>query len=208
MNVWFPSHIQLCKSRLRIGGESPSIKLVVLPVEYENGVEIDEVTEGRWRGVITTYACEKGVIRCESGSESESRSVVSDSVIPWTIVPGILQARIMEWVAIPFSRGSSRPRDQTQVSCLAGGYFTKWAMREAQSGCSRRQKWWVWRAWQGYHDIRVWVLWEMSWKGGSCGEWETQSPSCGGVSLLIMTRLWMWPQISSWRKRKKRDDQG
>ena len=47
VNVWFPSHIQLCKSRLRIGGESPSIKLVVLPVEYENGVEIDEVTEGR-----------------------------------------------------------------------------------------------------------------------------------------------------------------
>ena len=39
-------------------------------------------------------------------------------------VHGILQARILEWVAIPFSRGSSQPRDQTQVSCTAGGFFT------------------------------------------------------------------------------------
>ena len=37
---------------------------------------------------------------------------------------GILQARILVWVAIPFSRGSSQPRDQTQVSCLAGRFFT------------------------------------------------------------------------------------
>ena len=40
-------------------------------------------------------------------------------------VHGILQARILEnWVAIPFSRGSSQPRDRTQVSCIAGGFFT------------------------------------------------------------------------------------
>ena len=37
---------------------------------------------------------------------------------------GILQARIMEWVAIPFSRGSSLLRDRTQVSCIAGGFLT------------------------------------------------------------------------------------
>ena len=51
--------------------------------------------------------------------ESESCSVVSDSVTTWT-VHGILQARILEWVAFPFSRGSSQPRDWTQVSCIAG----------------------------------------------------------------------------------------
>ena len=45
-------------------------------------------------------------------------------------VHGILQARILEWVAFPFSRGSSQPRDRTQVSCIAGGFFTSWAMRE------------------------------------------------------------------------------
>ena len=37
---------------------------------------------------------------------------------------GILQARILEWVAFLFSRGSSQPRDQTQVSCIVGGFFT------------------------------------------------------------------------------------
>ncbi|CAI9170332.1 unnamed protein product [Rangifer tarandus platyrhynchus] len=39
-------------------------------------------------------------------------------------VQGILQARILEWVAFPFSRGSSQPWDRTQVSCIAGGFFT------------------------------------------------------------------------------------
>ena len=50
---------------------------------------------------------------------------------PWT-VHGILQARILEWVAFPFSRGSAQPRDWTQVSCIAGGFFPSWATREAQ----------------------------------------------------------------------------
>ena len=44
---------------------------------------------------------------------------------------GILQARILEWVAYPFSRGSSQPRSRTGVSCIAGGFFTSWATWEA-----------------------------------------------------------------------------
>ena len=48
-------------------------------------------------------------------------------------VHGILQARILEWVAFPFSRGSSQPRDRTQVSCIAGRFFTIWATRETRS---------------------------------------------------------------------------
>ena len=47
-------------------------------------------------------------------------------------VHGILQARILEWVAFPFSRGSSQPRDWTQVSSIASRSFTIWATREAQ----------------------------------------------------------------------------
>ena len=47
-------------------------------------------------------------------------------------VHGILQTRIPEWAAFPFSRGSSQPRDQTQVSHIAGGFFTSWAPKEAQ----------------------------------------------------------------------------
>ena len=42
---------------------------------------------------------------------------------PGSSVHGILQARILEWVAMPFSRGSSQPRDRTQVSRTAGGFF-------------------------------------------------------------------------------------
>ena len=52
------------------------------------------------------------------------------SLLDYT-VHGILQARILEWVAFPFSRGSSQPRDQTQVSLIAGRFFTSWATREA-----------------------------------------------------------------------------
>ena len=58
----------------------------------------------------------------------------------WRVEPGvlqaplsmeILQARIMEWVAMPSSRGSSQPRDWTQISFIAGRFFTIWATREA-----------------------------------------------------------------------------
>ena len=41
--------------------------------------------------------------------------------------------RILEWVAYPFSSGSSRPRNWTGVSCIAGGFFTNWPMREFQN---------------------------------------------------------------------------
>ena len=47
-------------------------------------------------------------------------------------VHGILQTRILEWAAFPFPRGSSQPGDWTQVSHIAGGFFTSWATREAQ----------------------------------------------------------------------------
>ena len=57
---------------------------------------------------------------------------------PWTVARQaplsmeILQAIVLEWVAMPSSRGSSPPRDQTQVSPIIGGFFTVWATRDAQ----------------------------------------------------------------------------
>ena len=54
-----------------------------------------------------------------------------DRSLPGFSIHGIFQARILEWVAFPFSRGSSQPRDQTQVSHTAG-FFTR-ATREAKS---------------------------------------------------------------------------
>ena len=59
--------------------------------------------------------------RLGTGSESCAGLFVT----PWTYtVNGILQARILEWVAFPFSRGSSQPRDQSQVSRINGRFFT------------------------------------------------------------------------------------
>ena len=55
----------------------------------------------------------------------------TDCSPPGSSVYGISQARILEWVAIPFSRGSSRPRDWTQLSCTAGRFFAVWTTREA-----------------------------------------------------------------------------
>ena len=51
--------------------------------------------------------------------------------LPGSSVHWILQARILEWVAVSFSRESSQPRDQTQVSRIAGGFFSIWTAQEA-----------------------------------------------------------------------------
>ena len=53
-----------------------------------------------------------------------------DYSLPGSSVYGIFQARVLEWVAISLSRGSSQPRDQTRVTCTAGRCFTVWATRE------------------------------------------------------------------------------
>ena len=69
-----------------------------------------------------------------------SHSVVSDSStprdcdLPGSSVHGIFQARVLEWVAVCFSRGSSQPRDQTWVSRIVGRCFTIWATREGTWG--------------------------------------------------------------------------
>ena len=66
--------------------------------------------------------------------KTESRSVESDSCNPMGYtVHGILQAGILEWVAVPFSRGSSQPRNGTRVSCIVGEFFTSWATREGKT---------------------------------------------------------------------------
>ena len=64
--------------------------------------------------------------------ESESCSVMSDFDPMDYTVHRILQARILEWVAFPFSRGSSQPRDWAQVSRIAGSFFTSWATEKCK----------------------------------------------------------------------------
>ena len=100
---------------------------------------------------------------------------------PGSSVHRILQARILEWVAMPFSRESSWPRDRTQGSCLAGRFFTIWATREA--------KW-----------IRLWILYYHSvgkesacnsgdiWNAGSIA-WLGRSP---GKEIATHSSILAW----------------
>ena len=60
---------------------------------------------------------------------------------PGSSVPGILQARILEWVAISFSRGSSQPRDQSHVSCITGRFFI---VMSHQGSPTLFYRWWNW----------------------------------------------------------------
>ena len=64
-------------------------------------------------------------------------------------VHGILQARILEWVTFPFSKGSSQPRDWNQVFLSVGGFFTSWATREFQE---------CWKS-----SLFPWLEWSLPW---------------------------------------------
>ena len=86
------------------------------------------------------------------GKESESEvaqlcptlSDPMDYSLPGSSVHGIFQARVLEWAAISFSRGSSQPRDQTWVSFIAGRHFTIWATWEAKGAggdTGKEQRW-------------------------------------------------------------------
>ena len=89
--------------------------------------------------------------------------VPTDCSPPGFSVHGILQARILDWIAIPFSRGSSWPRDRTWVSCTAGRFFTIWA-----SGKSWGRKGWSisWRCpW-----FLIPKLMLVSWQCGASGQ--------------------------------------
>ena len=103
-----------------------------------------QIVGHNWSNLVCSHSLELGN-DCSKDSYSspmqkkwnESHSVVSDSCDPTDCstrgfsVHGILQARTLEWVAISFSRGSSRSRNQTWVSCITGRFFSDWALREA-----------------------------------------------------------------------------
>ena len=82
---------------------------------------------------------------------NESCSAMSNSLGPH----GILQDRILEWVAVPFSSGYPQPRDRTQVSLTAGEFFTSWATRE--SGIKASSNWQKWGSSIGY-TLQIVVL--------------------------------------------------
>ena len=88
--------------------------------------------------ILFGHRSEKRVLRPTRGRLKWKSCVTlcdpMDCSPPGSSVHGILQARTLEWVAIPFCRGSSPPRGQSRVSCIAGGFLTCWATREANKG--------------------------------------------------------------------------
>ena len=82
---------------------------------------------------------------------------------PGSSVHGILQARILEWVAIPLSRGSSSPRDQTQVSCVScieGRFFTTELLGKQQSIKQEKKKAPISPRWHSCQAVSCVQLWE------------------------------------------------
>ena len=87
-------------------------------------------------------------------------------------VHGILQTRILEWVAFPFLRGSSQPRDRTQVSHTAGRFFTSWATREAWLKGWQVKFILQRNSWTSEKKTRRWVWWKWEEKNMKCGMTE------------------------------------
>ena len=99
-------------------------------------------------------------------------------ILPGSSVHGILQAGILEWVAISFSRGSSQPRDQAHISCIAGRFFTIWA---------------TWKAHNTVHTIRNlnihWKDWCYSWSSTSLVTWCEETTH--------WKRPWCWERVTA-----------
>ena len=104
---------------------------------------------------ITVSEASQRQVSCDITYGRESRSVVSDALSPLKdyTVRGILQARILEWVAFPFSRESSQPRGRTQVSCMAGGFF----YQLSQQGSPRILEWVAFPFSRGSSQPRNWT---------------------------------------------------
>ena len=124
-----------------------------------------------WLQSLSAVILEPKEIKCVTVSTfslSICHEVICDPMdcnLSGSSVHGILQARILEWVAVPFSRGSSQPRDWTQFSHITGRFFTIWATREALSS---QKSAWISRNFKGSlgHTLKnraeaalIWALW-------------------------------------------------
>ena len=101
--------------------------------------------------------------------------------------------RILEWVGYPFSCGSSWPRNRTRVSCIAGRFFTNWAIREViredlsrETGkCSPKIRW---------INITENIKWQSSWQNKSMKVW--------GWLVYYLTGKYIRESMSHWKKHK------
>ena len=108
------SHVWLFATPWTVAHQAPQ-SMEFSRQEYWNGLPFPSPTcTMKWSEVTQSYPILFNPMDCSP---------------PGSSVHGILQARILEWAAISFSRGSSWPRNQTHVFCIAGGFFTVWARK-------------------------------------------------------------------------------
>ena len=136
--------------------------------EFSNKLETDSENE-----LIVAINCwdgegwRKGIVREFVWSEvkSLSRGRLCDPMDcspPGSSIHGIFQARVLEWVAISFSRGSSRPRDRTRVSCIAGRCFYRLSHQFVYTAIFKMDNQ------QGSataHGTQLSVIWQPGWEG-------------------------------------------
>ena len=116
----------------------------VQPLGWEDPLEKGMATHSNILACRTPWTEESGGLQYMDSQSPTKLKRLTPSLSKWKLkslslcsptdytVHEILQARTLEWVAFPFSRESSQPRDWTQVSHIPGGFFTTWATGEAQ----------------------------------------------------------------------------
>ena len=125
-----------CSGEQFWSGESREV-LAVLQDTLKKMIEIDVKMGGfsNWRHFFRSWGC-WGLLEDLRGCCCESWKLCPTLCDPMDYtVHGILQARILEWVTFPFSRGSSQPRDQNPGLPIIGGFFTSWATRDHTYQC-------------------------------------------------------------------------
>ena len=101
-----------------------------MPANLENSAVATGLEKVSFHSNPKERQCQR-MLKCEVAQSCSTLCDPMDCSPSGSSVHGILQARILEWVAISFSRGSSQPRDRIQVSRIAGRRFILWATREA-----------------------------------------------------------------------------
>ena len=116
----------ICETLIAIGEDSQICIPILFPTLISNfifSICLSGLTYMKMNPTITT----KSIVKVKVAQSCLTFCDPVNYTVNW-----IFQATVLEWVAFPFSRGSSQPRDQTQVSHIAGRFFTSWATREAQ----------------------------------------------------------------------------
>ena len=96
----------------------------LLASENYNGIKQTDIMKRKWLAHLHIVSLQYMMkVKALVAQSCPTLCDPVDCSPPGSSVHGILQARILEWVAVPFSRGSSQPRDRIQVSCIAGGFW-------------------------------------------------------------------------------------